>query len=757
MNIQHDQERQAQIQAGKSYITRQMNLNELAEPDMPSKNNEAAFDAIKKPESKYPPESNPFSQQWTRRKNLNYFDVENKSLRPENSQTKYNPGTGEFAYQKGLKSFEFASRAYFDPMYDNLNLHNYFSRDSSDLNYWNQREKPEHLKLSSTIRRSYGRNRVDSSDSKKIDENSADFFEPPLTKRGKLGGLEPENPTELFQRKRRQHARNLFVENEHKRIKMPNVNQSIPSQMGRRIMEDNGFQKYVNESAPQFSLIREFGLREEPRASPEDDNVYLGDFVVEEPNRISLNANITDDNLTQPKYRAGLGDKLEEGFFQDSESPARDQSRRRTDFLKLIGKFENYKRQYKKCEEEAYMLRMEMQYIQREMDSILKLIESTEKQFLWPSRQDFSPSCVFGSDRPLFVNIDLNIYLDRKDLELEKTDIFSSKRSAKCGEFCRGPTCDQKAEKKFTNKSGRVPYVLGDVEQYVLVKFNREKKRERVKNFDEAKLAFEHLWVVLKRVLWNQEISQEQLDRLSKRDRKITRAVLLKKKLIAKKSEIQFSASVFNQITRRTGQKRNEENLKCIFKYTQKFLRTQFRRNNVDFRYRKADVNLKQKNLIDLGFYTHYFGRIADEHDWPISKFFHPKVFSGGKANKSLEDHEQRPKTINREYIDNLRKSDAFMRDMTRFLNNEYELGGRTTGIINQYKQISEEKMVQKLHQWYQLIQEHGETAGLDRILKDLGQNDKCKLPWSLKEIGQAVKDTCTQFSIDERVDLHSN
>jgi hypothetical protein len=355
--------------------------------------------------------------------------------------------------------------------------------------------------------------------------------------------------------------------------------------------------------------------------------------------------------------------------------------------------------------------------------------------------------------KPLVLNFDINFNLNSTDFVAKHkmwTMEFLKKRANICTGDCNKGKNKQK-QNDLKKKLGRVPYVMGENDDYVLVKFNREKKRDRVRHHKDVKEKFKNLWVVLKKVLWNEPIEQEDLDALNERDRKIIKAVLTKKKLVKKEESIKYTVDEFNKIPKRQGQKRNEENLKCIFKYAQKFLRLQFRKNHLDFRYRKGDVNMKQKNLIDLGFYTFYFGKIADQKGWPIAKFFHPKVFSGGKASlgSSLESPDKRPKTINREYIDNLKRSDVFMTHISDFLNNKYKLENKEkTGIIDQYKEISEEKMMQKMDQWCKLIKKNGDKKGLDKILDDLISNDKCKLPWSIREIQRAVEDTCNHFQI---------
>ena len=415
---------------------------------------------------------------------------------------------------------------------------------------------------------------------------------------------------------------------------------------------------------------------------------------------------------------------------------------------------------YRRMEEDWYkkqmmidMITKDAKILQIEMEKIKFQIE----EFKWSDKDRFRERDhkkeLESFNRPLVLNFDINFNLNPNDF-IDKEKEWSKMLLQKRGNICTGECKNNRKKngvKSLKLKLGRVPYVLGENDDYVLVKFNREKKREKVKHYKNVKEKFTTLWVLLKKILWNESIDQEDLDALNVRDKKILKAVLTKKKLVEKNECIVYDVNEFSKIPRRQGQKRNEENLKCIFKYAQKFLRLQFRKNHLDFRYRKGDVNMKQKNLIDLGFYTYYFGKIADIKGWPIAKFFHPKVFSGGKASlgSSLESPDQRPKTINREYIDNLRKSEKFMTDISSFLNNNYMLEtNQTTGIIDQYKEISEEKMMQKMDQWCKLIKKNGDVKGLEKILDDLITNDKCKLPWSIMEIERAVEDTCHHFQI---------
>ena len=407
--------------------------------------------------------------------------------------------------------------------------------------------------------------------------------------------------------------------------------------------------------------------------------------------------------------------------------------------------FEDLKKQYTEKEKQLNETLNEMLFMKRRLDKFQEMEDVTKRKWgmqLAAERKRAGP--------PTIINFQIKLEVNAKDLILTNGDPNEDGRVP-----CWNSSCENALEKKESaakrNESGRIPYMLGSPEDYVLIKFTKEKKREKAKLTVENEEFFKNLLPVLRKVLWNKRVEDDELDAMDEKDKKILEAILTKKKLVDSSEKIIYDSNAIKKISMKAGQKRNEENLKCIFKYTQKFLRMQFRKRHSDFKYRKCDSDMKQKNLIDLGFYMFYFGKIADENDWPISKFFHPKVFAGvkGSMGRCLDEPKMRPKTINREYIDNLKRSDTFMKDMSDFLNNQYQTSDSVTGIIKQYQSISDEKITQKLSQWCDLIKKKGNDQGLDLILKDLKNNDKCKLPWSIMEIQRAVQDTCNHFGIE--------
>lgn len=298
-----------------------------------------------------------------------------------------------------------------------------------------------------------------------------------------------------------------------------------------------------------------------------------------------------------------------------------------------------------------------------------------------------------------------------------------------------------------------IPLMSGNPDMYVNIKFSREKRREKFKFSIGREHLYPALQCVLRHLLCAEHVTQAELDALNEAETEILKAFIMKKRLTSNKKSIVLEESRFKEICSHPGHKRNEENLKCVFKYALKFLRTQFRRKNPEYRFRKINKEMTQKNLVDLGFYTFYFGQVADNMRWPISKFFHPKVFSGNKnLSKSLDHAHLRPKTINKEYVENLKRSQKFMGDFTAYLQDTFSVKNSKTGIITQTKQIAIEKMMQKLDQWYKIMHKHKDNVenrgGLAVVLNDLYSNTKCKLPWSVVEMRKAVNDTKSHFDM---------
>jgi hypothetical protein len=306
-----------------------------------------------------------------------------------------------------------------------------------------------------------------------------------------------------------------------------------------------------------------------------------------------------------------------------------------------------------------------------------------------------------------------------------------------------GDVKDVSAPKKYNI---RTKYVLDDESKYKMIQFKTIRKKEKKKIEKEPiPKIFENLYKVLIALLFDKEVTQEELDVLSDNELQLLRSFMLKKKMIKQTTNLMITSDAINTFRVVLSKKRVEENLKYVFKFCLKFLKMEFRNKNESFRFRKEDLDLTNKNLIDLGFFIHYFGEIADHLGWPISKFFHPKVLTTYDCKKFanvLDNYEERPKTINKEYVEAVCKSDAFMNDFKNYITDSYLVGNEYTGIIKESKECALEKIKLKIVQWSKLMQNsEDKNKVITKIKNDLEDQNKCKLPWSVPEVKRAVEE----------------
>ena len=250
------------------------------------------------------------------------------------------------------------------------------------------------------------------------------------------------------------------------------------------------------------------------------------------------------------------------------------------------------------------------------------------------------------------------------------------------------------------------------------------------------------------KLLLRERISQQDLDCLSPTEKQIIGFFLTKKKML-RSDEVIFSEEYFDFLKYSFSTKKNEENLKFAVIQTMKHLCQQYRSREKNLLIHKAHSKLSPKILCQLGFYNHYFGDQARKMDLPLTVFFHPQVKAGSGYLFAKKELSMQNRTINHSLIRNLKTSPEFMKDFTEFIVDKFKgYSGELTGIGQVTRQNIILKTNQKVMQWERSITNHGQDEGIRRIKKDLLRNPKCKLPWSMYEIGQAVEFTKDQFGI---------
>jgi hypothetical protein len=160
--------------------------------------------------------------------------------------------------------------------------------------------------------------------------------------------------------------------------------------------------------------------------------------------------------------------------------------------------------------------------------------------------------------------------------------------------------------------------------------------------------------------------------------------------------------------------KRPEENYKFVFKRCLKHMKE-------DFQNLKGD-KLKKKDF-EKSFYEYYFKSVSEKEKAPLESFYHPKNSKSKSKNC--------PKTINSSYIENIAKSQKFVTDFLKYLNKYLE---------KEYLEVIDGKingLIQKWDHEYEESKQNEKT--IEDICNYIEKNKKCKLPWTLKEVQEAI------------------
>lgn len=174
--------------------------------------------------------------------------------------------------------------------------------------------------------------------------------------------------------------------------------------------------------------------------------------------------------------------------------------------------------------------------------------------------------------------------------------------------------------------------------------------------------------------------------------------------------------------------KRPEENYKFVFKRCLKNMKEEFKE--------KKGERLKKKDF-EKNFYEHYFKEVVEHENMPLESFYHPKN-SKNKAKNC-------PKTINSTYIENISKSPDFVQDFKKYLLGPLE---------KEYRKIIDSKITGLIERWeteYESTPDKDKTV--DEICNYIEKNKKCKLPWTVKEVQEAVNSVKKLF--DQSAEAH--
>lgn len=256
----------------------------------------------------------------------------------------------------------------------------------------------------------------------------------------------------------------------------------------------------------------------------------------------------------------------------------------------------------------------------------------------------------------------------------------------------------------------------------------------------------------LLKYLLNEVIFDQDIGELTPLETNIIKWFLRKKQLLNERTfDKPLTVDHLNQIKPHCSRKIDEEKLKFVLlnslNYMKKIWLKKSKRGNRRVKVLKIFRDLNPKSKLDLTFYLHYFGEMAFLHRKFLPRYFHPqKSFQNNPSIFSVEEINSRPRTITRAYIQDLKTSRRFMADFKAFLSGTLRVeDGENYGFLELMKIDIKNKLTDKVNKWERDLRERGQNT----IQQNLLNNSKCKLPWFLLNVCDAITHTKKRFGIN--------
>lgn len=200
-----------------------------------------------------------------------------------------------------------------------------------------------------------------------------------------------------------------------------------------------------------------------------------------------------------------------------------------------------------------------------------------------------------------------------------------------------------------------------------------------------------------------------------------------------------FSPAFLNILVENEPLKRLEEQLKFVLSRAEQSLIVEFLRESKQQSPEQIDKSLKTNRYrVEVEFYAKFFSEFAKAHRIPIEKFYFPR-----NKNKLVSNSH---KTINKSYMGNITLNPAYVAKMTAFIR------GR---LLEAEKETIRTKINNKIEKWNSFLLRKINFEREDRVLEHFDEfistnildNDKFKLPWSVKQIESAISTVLEQLS----------
>lgn len=261
-----------------------------------------------------------------------------------------------------------------------------------------------------------------------------------------------------------------------------------------------------------------------------------------------------------------------------------------------------------------------------------------------------------------------------------------------------------KGESKFLN--------IINVDKYEIHKYHIM-THQRVSNSGGSGM-FSPVYDILKGLFKN-SICVDDIKGLSSKSFLIF-SVIVEKKFrikITDQDDNSVISQLVNVIKGRSVEKRPEECKKIVLSYTIKQLKNSLK-NHYAQQYRK--------NTFEEFFYQYYFEHVSTSESIPLEDFYYPIASVKCKKNSS--------KTINKTYINNIKKSEKFMVAANKYIETDF---------LKDYTKEIDNKLLDLINRWES---EFKKMASLDVFKSSIAEyfkDDKSKMPWTNSEIQYAI------------------
>lgn len=231
------------------------------------------------------------------------------------------------------------------------------------------------------------------------------------------------------------------------------------------------------------------------------------------------------------------------------------------------------------------------------------------------------------------------------------------------------------------------------------------------------------------KILLSLQIEETEMQNLCQLEKELLLLFFQKKKFSGCKSA-ELTSKYLERVALNPIVKKFEDNIKFVYsrmiKFLQKFFRLRvFSQAKQQFRKRFRFYPLYKQ--LEYAFNGYYFGRLAHQLEQPIEKFFSPR----NKLSSKSQFEKLIPKTLSHLYFHHVKMSPSFVSDAMFYLKHI---------LINEAKHKIIHKIKLVCLNWEKkLFDQRGQR--IETIRPSSLFDSKCKMPWAMSEVQNAIKD----------------